>query len=801
MARPKHRDDTGIRRLRPRKESESLTEDRRKEIVDRVIRFHDADETARSDEREARLQRYAKYRQWTANLEGPWSDVALPDMMADSQRIQDTLANAVMSARPPITAMALEESGVKKAPNVDRLLDFQFWIENPGEDIVGDMIEAFVNDGHATVFTPWIKESKEIVDAVQFDPIPAEMFPSQFFEAKLRERFADAEIAADDDDSWDWVVKRGGKVYRVSFYTKGSAADAKVEMVTRVIADTFNGPRPIVVEWEDVLHPPRVANLQPPGPSNPNGAPHVILRSYPTIDEITDLRKSGYYDLLDEDGVNALKATSSVEANTDQQKRQKDTMQGVNADAGSERRPDTAGHRTVTRLMCFDRYDIDDDGVAEDVIWWVIKETRTLLRVKRLTEMYPINPPRRPLARKCFIPVGGRATGISLLEQMEPTHDTMKQLLDQTIDNGSISTSPFFFYRAAGGMRPEVIKLAPGEGYPVGDPKNDVSFPTLNTQAVGFGINMMTLLAQSQQRVTMQNELSFGRVPNGNSSALRTVSGMAMVQAQLEARPERILRRFFSLLGEIYAQMHELNEKFLPKDKAIRVMKVKHEGESPFQTIKGADDISGRYDFAFSANAFNTSRQALQQAYAQIMPAYINPLTIQTGVINADGIYRLLTDFGKAWGQDPQQYLTPPSPDSDMPRILAEEAIVAIMGGNKPVGVALEPGGSLEHLQKLLAFMESDDFGRIPEEHTALFAEYLLEVRERAIMEQQRMQQQMMLMQAASQFNAQGGGNPVGRPAETPPQQPGGPAAVSGANELMDESLPGAGGGANPGVA
>jgi hypothetical protein len=564
-----------------------------------------------------------------------------------------------------------------------------------------------------------------------------------------------------------------------------------------VVADTFDGPRPMVVEWEDVLHPPRVANLQPPGPSNPGGAPHVILRSYPTLDEITDLKKSGYYDLLDDAGVDAMRAVSADDGKVDEQKRQKDVMQGVNADTGSDRRPDNAGHRTLTRLMCFDRYDIDGDGIAEDVIWWIIKETRTLLRAKRLTEMYPINPPRRPLARKCFIPVGGRATGISLLEQMEPTHDVMKQLLDQTIDNGTISTSPFFFYRAAGGMRPEVIKLFPGEGYPVGDPKNDVSFPTLNTQAVGFGINMMTLLSQSQQRVTMQNELSFGRVPSGNSSALRTVSGMAMVQSQLEARPERILRRFFSLLAEVYAQMHELNEKFLPKEKSIRIMRVKSDADSPFLTIKGADEISGRFDFSFSANAFNTSRQALQQAYAQIMPAYINPLTIQTGVINADGIYRLLTDFGEAWGQDPQQYLTPPTPESDMPRILAEEAIVAIMGGNKPVGVALEPGGSLEHLQKLVAFMESDDFGRIPEEHAALFAEYLLEVRQRAIVEKQRMQQQALMMQAASQFNAQGGGNPVGRPPEGGQAPMRGPAQISGANELMDETMPGAGGGAN----
>jgi hypothetical protein len=41
---------------------------------------------------------------------------------------------------------------------------------------------------------------------------------------------------------------------------------------------------------QDVLHPIRCENLQIPGPSNPMGAAHVILRDFPTIDEIKRLR-------------------------------------------------------------------------------------------------------------------------------------------------------------------------------------------------------------------------------------------------------------------------------------------------------------------------------------------------------------------------------------------------------------------------------------------------------------------------------------------------------------------------------
>jgi hypothetical protein len=57
----------------------------------------------------------------------------------------------------------------------------------------------------------------------------------------------------------------------------------------------------------------------------------------------------------------------------------------------------------------FDCYDIDGDGVDEDVIFWVILETKTLLRARYLTQMFPSNPPLRPLAEAHLFPVPGVA--------------------------------------------------------------------------------------------------------------------------------------------------------------------------------------------------------------------------------------------------------------------------------------------------------------------------------------------------------------------------------------------------------
>ena len=81
-----------IKRKRPRRDSLKINE---QEIVSRVLDFYERDLEDMSADREARLQRYAKYRQWTEGKDWPYpdsSDVPLPDMAEKSLRVQDTLA-------------------------------------------------------------------------------------------------------------------------------------------------------------------------------------------------------------------------------------------------------------------------------------------------------------------------------------------------------------------------------------------------------------------------------------------------------------------------------------------------------------------------------------------------------------------------------------------------------------------------------------------------------------------------------------------------------------------------------------
>lgn len=763
-------------------------------IAQRVIDFYRQDRDARHDDRARRAQRYAKFRQWTEGApDGPWSgssDVALPDMTTDSLRTQDTLHNAVMSGRPPVSALALRKEDANKEQTIDRILDAQFFLEQPGEKIVEELADEFTNDGVFTAYVPWVREKRPIRDVVTKGPIPPDLLPLQYFQSILQEEYPDHDFEQMDEEGWDWEVSPPGEnpeSFDVRFYT----VDDGVEMVVSREAICFDGPRVFVKEYEEVFYPHRSANLQMPGPSNPGGAAHVILKDKPTIDELRRLTRDGFYDLIDETDLSEIDGLNE-DTSDDEDKQQTDDMQGTD-----EETPFDPTHRPLTRLMCFDLYDIDGDGQNEDVIFWVLVEKRLLLKAKRMSEMFPFRKPRRPFAEASYLPVKGRREGISLLELMEGLHDWNKKTLDLAMDGGELGTFPFGAYRPSSSVKPEVMRLSPLDLMPLSDPSRDIKLLDLSTKNDAFGINVTALIQQMRERLSLQGDLQLGRVPIGRSSALRTLGGMQTILAQGEARPERILRRFFMGLTDIFRMMHELNRRFLPDGKKFRITGVLERGEDPYITVKKASELDIDLDFSFNANVQNASKSALAQSLQQAIQLLINPLMLQMGITDANTIYRLARDFMQAIGQMPEQYVNAPSPEADLPRIMAEDAISAILGGGIPNGVPSE--GAANHLARINEIMaqparvEGPDGKLVPAERIALFRPEQVEVL-RTYMEQtaeraaQEAQQQQRL-DAAQQFSQQqGGGN--GREPQ-PPDQGGSPTTVE-QNELLDETLPGA---------
>jgi len=760
------------------------------ELIKKVLDEYEADLSDRSEWSEQRLQRYAKYRNWLEEKTQPWpgaSNASVPLIMTDCQRMIDTLVNAVLTQRPVMGAQAVNEADRDKGDTVDALIDYQFFLEQNGEERVQEFADSFIVDGTAISFQPYIKEDRKISDVRTFAPLQPGFPAEDQIRLILDQAFPQSFVNKTGDDPWGWTVKwldenRQDQTASVEFYTD---EDNHLVMVAERDMRLFDGPCFIPKPLEDIVVPSRAANLQMPGPSNPNGADHVTMVDYPSWDEIKRLAKSRYYDQISQEELDAIDedpAKGAAAGRESQDPAEHKILR--DALAGQDYGNSEATAKTLTRLTYFGRYDVDNDGLEEDVVFWVLKEHRQLLKVCLLNEKWPAIPPRRPFAEARMIPVPGQFYGIGMVELLEGMHDMMKAMVDQSIDKNTLVNTPWFLYRAASGMRPEVIKCAPGEGYPVSNPAQDMSFPQIPNPDQTTSMNFLALFQQWADKQVVLGDLDFGRVPQGKASALRTVGGMQTVLQQGDARPERLLRRFFAGLAQVWQQFHELNQAFLPPNKQYRVASMTQPGKNPYRTLDDPSKIRGRFQFEFRANSLNTNKASQAQVLQQLGPMLFNGMTFQMGLADPEKFYTYLRKMVASVGQEPHDFLNPPAGDSDKPKLTADQVLFTVVEGYAPHGVPQE--GPQAQLQIFQDFMMTPEYGQLHPGSKILLKQWLSKLQQ--IMQQQ--QQMAMQAQAFAQMQSGGGGGPAtsqgqgaGDGMTMTPQGPG---------QVMDESLPGA---------
>lgn len=771
-------------------------------VVKMLIELLDSGIQDRADWSDARIQRTAKYRGWRETKTYPWenaSNAHLPIISTDVQRTEDTLHNAVLSTRPVMVAKASNKEMESKAEIIDKLIDHQVFIENMGETKIGNLISSFAQDGLFISFNPYIKEKQKYTQTNVLEFPPAGVSWDGWILARLQELYKQATILPGRKAPWEWEIRQtnalNGEVGTKKVQVYQDSDEAEVQLVCHAEEVIFDGPSFIPKELEDIVVPFRCENLQPQTMANPTGAPHVFMVEYPSKDEILKLIRSGFYDDVTAEQRTQLEQYETRKGDSidpQAKKMLEDDLIGVHSTTKPEGQPEP-----LTRITFFGRADLDGDGLEEEVVYWFLKEPMILLRARYLSEVYPTIPLRRPFAMAKYIPVSGQFYAIGLIELMESGYDIIKKTFDQMIDSGDLTNTPWGFYRPQSGIRPEVMRMGPGDLYPTNDPKNDVFYPTLPQGMAAFGSNIISIVSQILDQATLVGQLQLGGVPHGKSAALRTTSNMQALLQQGDARPERVLRRFFTGLAEIWAQFHELNQVFLPKNKKFRISSAVSKEKDPYIEIHDRSQIQGRVTFEFGASILNTNKALSTAALQDMLGMLVNPLLFQMGIVSAQNVYNLCHDSIKAKGQDPTKYITVPTNDpfASGEKITAEDAIMTIMSGYFPYGSPLEP--IEEHLAKIQEFVkDAEKIDTLTQAQVEMLAQYVAQVIQKMQLQQQ--QQQLMANAAAMQSKMGGQGGKPGPPGQgAPPNMgPGGNPPVQG-KEMLDESLPGAGGGAN----
>jgi hypothetical protein len=780
--------ETPLLRARKRPDPLALKGDERLAIVARVKRFASQDEEARTVDRRYREQRYAKLMQWAEERDVPWegcTNVTLPDILTACLRTEDTLANAVLTTRPAVNSRALDDANSEKERKIDQLLDTQMFVEQRGEKLVESLISNFVRDGTATAYASWITEKREILQVHDFDPIPLDQVPGRYFERLMTHRFRTNKMRKLDPEGWDWaVIDLDGNELEVSFFTNEDTDRTEMQISGEV--KVFDGPCNIAVPYENLLHPYWCENLQAPSPSNPNGAAHVILVDRPTLDEIYRLIDDGVYNLVTAEQVSAKTPQDAGDQPERSLESQRDIMRGF-ASSRPGQQEETRNHGQTLRYTCFDVWAKKGAGKSVDVVWTVLPDLDLLARARPLSEIVPGNPPRRPFAESVFIPVQDRRIGIGLPELQEGIHDFKTHVFNQMGDACDIEIQPFFAYKPSGAINPERYEIYPGAGIPQQN-SGDVTFGRIQPTASAIAINEITLADQMEEKLTAIGDLQFGRIPTGKSSALRTAGGVTQLLAQGEARPERILRRFFLMLRDLYALMYQLDRAFLDEKKRFRTIGIAAPSEDPFVEIDKREDLSGQCTFDFQANVLNTSKAALQQSLGEIITLLLNPLMVQLGVTDADKLYRAISDYIRSLGQRPENYVHAPGPESQLPLLSAAQAMSFILRGEFPNGIPAEASAQdhLAALQELLGRTDQEGVAlaqTLEPFHQELLRAYMQAVQQRVQIEQQMQQQQAQMQQLYQQRQGDQQDNPM---ANAKPQGSG----FVQKNEPMNEAMP-----------
>lgn len=762
---------------RKRPQPIALDEAKRTEIAQRVLRFYKQDTADREHVKRLREQLYAKLMR-VQTPTGDGSNVQMSDILAVSLRMEDQIQNSVMSTRPIMNSRALKTVDKERERKADVTLDYQFFVEQSGEAKVQTLSTHFFRQGQMIALVNWVAERRKIQTLRTWPAIPFGTPPRKHFQQILDQAFGQGKYSEVEGlDGWDWDVTDGKMQLMVRFYTDD---DGEVEMETSGDPLVFEGPCVLPVEWEDILAPMWAENLQPPGPSNPRGAPHVILVDYPTKDEIIRGIEAGFYDLAKETDLAAVSGFRDWTDSDRELARMRHEIRGEQSTTA--RGGDDPDHGQLRRLLCFDTW----KGL--DVVWWVLQGPDILLRARPLTEVCPGMKPVRPIAHSACIEVEGTWMGMGIPELMESDHDFDVTVFNQMIDAAAFEITPFFKYRQSSNLKPEDIQIIPGRGIPMQNPQTDMIFERIQAQATTVGSNLLAISQQNKERLTLVGDLQVGQIPAGKSAALRTSGGIQQVLAQGEARPERMLRRFFHGMRQIFAFMYQLDRHFLSDEKTFRIADgVAQPGEEPFVQIKRASDLAD-VTFDFQASVLNSSKVAQQTSLQEMLTLLGSPLMMQMGISTPDSIYRILVDYFKALGQNPEKYLNKPSPMVDNPPIFAAEALTLIMAGQTPAGPPAE-GDFEKHKQAFIMAITAPGGDGIPlsealsmEERQAV-ALYIQQLDMQAM----QAQQQFALMQAAEQF--QKGQQQRPEAGGAGPKKPSTP-QISGGAEQVNDTLP-----------
>lgn len=598
----------------------------------------------------------------------PWegaSNFHVPLVMTGVETYKPRLVESVLGQTPPILAIPTTAAGEDRRLTVETVLNWQVQSQLKLDNTVTQSAHLFLQPGLAVAKTSW-KVSR--VRRKMVREFPPQTALSDIFQS-LFGTDAPRELEQVGEQSWRGVIPTSPQ--------GGNDLDVLVKI--KVLEDGVQ----VLVDREEVTEGPAVDLIDPTDLIAPVKGGHEIAelpwvqhRLWMTEDDLRRKVLQGrFYQDSVERMLNAGPSHGDQPAMDSTGYRQsQDQAEGVTGQGPSNVR------RTQFEILeDYRRYDIDGDGLDEEVIVWASPHLQdAILGWDYLDNVYAHG--RRPIRVARFFPVPFRFYGLPFAEMVKGIQDEINTIHNQRVDSGTIANLPFGFVRSSSTLPPIQQKLRPGEFIEIDNPQQDVLIPKFNVSP-SFGSGEEAVLQQYFERLSGLTDLSFGRQPN-RVGATRTARGTQTLLSEAGLRGKIAIQAFQRFWTGIFEDILALDQEYLPPRQEFRVT-----GRRPAVIrVKDRTEIRGAFDLRLASTSESLNRDRIRDDATILLQAVLNPSLIQIGLVGKKGVRRVVQDLLKAYGKDPDFYLEPDepvrSPVEELMMFTVGQSVSPVMGEN-----------------------------------------------------------------------------------------------------------------------
>lgn len=576
----------------------------------------------------------------------PWvgaSNFHVPITMMGVETFKPRLVDGVLGQTPPIIVVPTKAADEDRKDKVESVLNWQVLSEMGLDTTVAQSAHLFLQPGMAVAKTFWKVDRRRRKFVRSFEPgtpVP-QILDAIFGATKPRD------IEKLDELKWrGWIA--------VPSY---GGADLEVIIKLKFLDNEIQ----VLVDRDEVTEGPHVDLIDPTDLIAPAKGGHEVMdlpwvqhRLWLTEDDLRRKCLLGrfYTDRVQEllDQHDGAPGDDKPQMDSQMYRTGLDQTEGIEGLGPSNARADQ-----FEILEDYRRYDIDGDGLDEEIITWVSTDLPgRILGWDYLDNVYAHG--RRPLRVGRYFPIPFRFYGLAFAEVVKGIQDEINAIHNQRVDYATIQNLPFGFKRASATMPPITQRLRPGEFIDVDDPQKDINIPRWGGSPA-WGQQEEATLMQMYERVTGVTDLSIGRQPN-RVGATRTAAGTQTLLSESGLRFKTALQSFQRLWLGIFDDILALDQEYLPPGKEFRVT-----GRRPAVIkVKDRNEIRGKYDLRLAATSETLNRQQMRDDATVIMQAVMNPALMQVGIVGLKGVRRSVTDFLKAYGKDPDFYVEEQAP-------------------------------------------------------------------------------------------------------------------------------------------